>query len=79
VLQLTGGVAFGMHVAQLLELQGPLHGDRIAERATDEQDAVDPGDSLRQLLDRRALRQHLGGLFWERAQGQPVGPQLVGG
>ncbi len=51
VLHFGGGVAFGMDVADFLELQGAFHGDRVAEVAAEVQEVVCLAERLRDFGD----------------------------
>ena len=46
VFHFGGGVAFGVDVADFLELQGAFHGDRVAEVATEVQEVVRLAEGL---------------------------------
>src|SRR5262249_62311211 len=60
VLELTGRIAFGMDVRDLLELQGPFKRKREACPATEIKDVVGFREVDRQRLDLRLKRERLG-------------------
>ena len=49
MLHLTGRVALGMDVADFLELEGPLHGNRIINAPAQENDILGIAEQVGQL------------------------------
>ncbi len=45
----SGGVAFGVDVADFLELEGAFEGDGVVDAAAEEEEVVDAGELLGQL------------------------------
>ena len=62
MLQFAGGVALGMDIGDLLELQRAFHGQRIVGVAAEIEDVPDLGQLLGHLLDLALQPQHLAGI-----------------
>ena len=60
MLQFARGVAFGVDVAQLLELQRALERQRIGRAAAEVEDVAGAGDRMRELLGGGLELQRLG-------------------
>ena len=50
VLHLAGGVAFGVDVGDLLELEGTLEGDGVVDAAAEEEEVIGGGEDLGEVL-----------------------------
>ena len=59
MLQLAGGVALGMQIGNLFELQGPLESDGIVDAPTDVHEVAMAGILPGQRLDRFSAIEHL--------------------